>query len=119
MWLYNSESSIEIEKTKPRNGFNMNRHRAAEKDDEAEKTDRFQTKFSLIVLLSYCLFFGRDSGLRMMFEFSITDIVPSASYTFMSAQKRRYVSWVFSSNILVISKYLHNKLRREDSNLTC
>ena len=47
----------------------MNRQAAVEKGDEAEKTDRFQTKFSLIALLSYCLFFfGRDSGLRMMFE---------------------------------------------------
>ena len=65
----------------------MNRQAAVEKGDEAEKTDRFQTKFSLIVLLSYCFFFFcRDSGLRMMFEFSITDSVSPASYTFMSAQ---------------------------------
>lgn len=47
----------------------MNRLAAVERSDEAEKTDRFQTKFSLIVLLSYCLFFfWRDSDLRMMFE---------------------------------------------------
>jgi len=62
----------------------MNRLRAAERDDEAEKRDRFQTKFSLIVLLSYWDFvFRRDSGLRMMFEFSITGSVPPVSYTFM------------------------------------